>query len=252
MKTLPFKSVAAFSVALMVLVGRVDAGTNGPSWWISRSVLLTNAPANDYAPVNQGQLKWVATQAAVELDANLPGGAGPAVSNLVASFTTSNNFRLVNLGQLKSVAKPFYDQLIAAGYVTNYPWNGSANPPNDYAMANLGQLKSVFSFAVADSGDSDGDGMPDGWEAQYGLLPLDPTDAWQDADGDGRTNLEEYRMGSNPRVADASWPGGSVTTIRYHYDNDGRLKGTFYGSAGGVVSENQTTDNLQVDEALSH
>jgi pectate lyase len=40
--------------------------------------------------------------------------------------------------------------------------------------------------------DRDGDGMPDAWEKAHGLNPRDPSDAVQDRDGDGYTNLEEY------------------------------------------------------------
>ena len=41
--------------------------------------------------------------------------------------------------------------------------------------------------------DRDLDGMPDDWEtARDGLDPDDPTDAWQDRDDDGWSNLEEY------------------------------------------------------------
>jgi hypothetical protein len=40
--------------------------------------------------------------------------------------------------------------------------------------------------------------MPDGWELQYGLDPLNPSDAAQDLDGDGLTNLEEYQLGTDP------------------------------------------------------
>jgi hypothetical protein len=47
--------------------------------------------------------------------------------------------------------------------------------------------------------DSDGDGMPDEYEAQHGFDPNDPADARLDADGDGYTNLEEYLNGSPPR-----------------------------------------------------
>ena len=43
--------------------------------------------------------------------------------------------------------------------------------------------------------DSDGDGMPDDWEIKHHLNPNDPSDANQDRDGDGYTNIEEYING---------------------------------------------------------
>ncbi len=52
--------------------------------------------------------------------------------------------------------------------------------------------------------DTDNDGIPDGYETQYEFLdPLDDTDAAQDADGDGFSNLEEYRAGSDPSDPDS-------------------------------------------------
>jgi len=39
--------------------------------------------------------------------------------------------------------------------------------------------------------DSDGDGMPDAWEAAHGSDPS-TFDAWQDADGNGWADLEDY------------------------------------------------------------
>jgi hypothetical protein len=47
-------------------------------------------------------------------------------------------------------------------------------------------------------GDSDGDGMPDVWEAAHGLNPFDAGDAGLDSDGDGLTSLQEYLAGTNP------------------------------------------------------
>ena len=40
--------------------------------------------------------------------------------------------------------------------------------------------------------------MPDRWERQMGLDPHDARDANLDPDGDGLTNLEEYRAGTDP------------------------------------------------------
>jgi len=48
--------------------------------------------------------------------------------------------------------------------------------------------------------DDDNDGMPDEWEVENGLDPLDPSDADQDLDGDWFSNIEEYQWGMNPRI----------------------------------------------------
>ena len=47
--------------------------------------------------------------------------------------------------------------------------------------------------------DTDKDGMPDAWEIKYGLNPNDPSDAVQDCNGDGYTNIEKYINGINPK-----------------------------------------------------
>ncbi len=51
--------------------------------------------------------------------------------------------------------------------------------------------------------DSDGDGLPDFWEQNYGLNPNDPSDASLDSDQDGMTNLEEYLAGTDPLDAES-------------------------------------------------
>ena len=55
----------------------------------------------------------------------------------------------------------------------------------------------IYGTSMVDA-DTDSDGMPDGWEATYGLDPLDDNDANGDIDQDGYTNLEEYQRGTDP------------------------------------------------------
>lgn len=50
--------------------------------------------------------------------------------------------------------------------------------------------------------DSDGDGMPDWWEMENGLDPLDPLDAMLDNDQDNFNNLQEYKAGTDPNKAE--------------------------------------------------
>ncbi|MEX0569026.1 MAG: hypothetical protein Q6363_007720, partial [Candidatus Njordarchaeota archaeon] len=66
--------------------------------------------------------------------------------------------------------------------------------------------------------DSDDDGMPDGWEVQYGLDPL-VDDSSSDFDGDGLTNLDEYSCGTDPKDVDSDddgWSDGDEV----EYDTD--------------------------------
>jgi len=46
--------------------------------------------------------------------------------------------------------------------------------------------------------DTDGDGIPDGWEADHGLNPNYAADAGLDYNYNGRTNFQEYQNGSDP------------------------------------------------------
>lgn len=77
--------------------------------------------------------------------------------------------------------------------------------------------------------DSDGDGMPDGWEEEHGLRP-NVDDAQKDADRDGLVNLAEYRRGADPQDQDTDNDGhddgdeardGSATTKVTIKDTDG-------------------------------
>ena len=64
--------------------------------------------------------------------------------------------------------------------------------------ANNSSTNTVTVVAAPPDGDTDTDGLPNGWESEYGLDPL-TGDAGADPDGDGRTNLQEYQQGTHPR-----------------------------------------------------
>jgi len=55
--------------------------------------------------------------------------------------------------------------------------------------------------------DTDGDGMPDGWEVSQGLDPVDGLDAFADREPDGLTNREEYWNGTDPSRSDSDVDG---------------------------------------------
>jgi C1A family cysteine protease len=185
-----------------------------PEWWRIKGVTEIDPPsANDYVAINQGQLKHTATQAYAEFASRLAGLDLSAISNRVSSFSSSNNYSAVNLGQLKHVAQPFYDVLWTNG-ITNawpsgmtsgpYPWSEQSLPEQNLAIVNQGQLKYVFSFDL--DYDSDGDGISDYYENQYGLDASNAFDAFLDPDGDMVPNLYEYRNGRTDPTNALSFP----------------------------------------------
>ncbi len=230
-----------------------------PDWW-TNTTIGTNfidgaATPQNYAPLNLGQLKNVASKAKLYLDTQFrwQGGAGTAVNATVSGFgnTTALNYEPANLGQLKVVAKPFYDRLIALGYNTNanliargfpgnwtgnYAWDPSTATSVNYAPANLGQLKMVFSFdlSVNAVSDTDGDGLPDWWEKAYFGGSLSQTGSG-DYDSNGLSNKDEYELELDPHVDQA---GNMTNHLQYEYDALGRLT----NATGLSISGNYTYD----------
>ncbi len=73
--------------------------------------------------------------------------------------------------------------------------------------------------------DSDGDGIPDGLEAKYGLDPLRRQGAGLDTDGDGVPDVEEFKLGSNPVLRDKPFidAQGYQYELKPELQSDGRV-----------------------------
>ena len=121
---------------------------------------------------------------------------------LVASFYTLPAFSAVeinysydDLNRLETVTR-------ADGPVVQYGYDeagGLAQQTVSNSPDTDGDLVANF----VDS-DDDNDGLPDSYELQYDLNPLDPADASDDPDGDGKTNLQEFQNGTDPLVHNGS------------------------------------------------
>jgi hypothetical protein len=89
--------------------------------------------------------------------------------------------------------------------------------------------------------------MPDAWEDAHGLDKTDPSDAGADADGDLRTNLQEYQEGTDPLAPDTDADGlddgdeASLGTDPNAADSDGD------GLADGDEVHAHGTDPLDED-----
>ena len=216
-----------FAIALAPGTARAQA----PPWWADRDI-VPNPTANagdNYRPANLGQAMNMATAAYAELSAVIPGGPSfslgsffpPAPANIDPA-DAHKYYAPVNIGQLKAIAQPFYDEIasLSTGWLADhyvdvglttlptdpaeeptvediwpnkYPWTGEATAEANYAPANIGQLK--LTFALDFASDSDSDGLPDLFEyfiiRELGYGQLADVGPGDDHDGDGLTNAQE-------------------------------------------------------------
>ena len=90
----------------------------------------------------------------------------------------------------------------------------SSEPSPNGGRVNLGAYGNTADAATTEEGrenwDTDDDGIPDRWEVENGLNPLDDTDASENNDADEFSNLCEYLHGTNPNAHDDSMPPSTI------------------------------------------
>ncbi len=100
--------------------------------------------------------------------------------------------------------------------------------------------------------DTEHDEMPDGYETNNQLNPLDPRDANEDKDRDGLTNLEEFIFKTNPTIADTDSDGlndglevkiSRTSPIKDDTDGDGIVDGKEDTNRSGLVDPGETDPN---------
>jgi len=84
--------------------------------------------------------------------------------------------------------------------------------------------------------DADQDGIPDAWEKILNLDLNNPLDAAQDRDGDGASNLAEYRAGTNPDSA--------ASVLRVSLTRQGNISVLRWGTVPGRTYKVLGSQNL--------
>lgn len=189
-----------------------------PQWWADQGV-KSGSQASNLSPATIGQAKHMVKMALAELEPpKLPQATYNAIQSDLAAIVDltppqnqagfDDQRKVLLNGQLKALAKPFYDRLRSLNPAwieeqmslhglqriepgsnpysfSPYPWSVVADDDSNLSPATLGQLKAVFSidfslWGVVQNPDSDSDGISDVVEEASGTSPV-----LLDTDGDG-------------------------------------------------------------------
>jgi len=195
-------SAPVISCALFTLFSGISLqAQDAPAWWTDGNPPVVNENTeNNKGPASIGQAKYMVKEAlrglaavestvAQQIEDDLA-GTEPDNSDRIVDLelpgTITDEWRaqqkqVLNIGQLKALADPFYTRLDAHNTVwladqrtlngTNhagsiFPWTSDTADDNNKGIASIGQLKATFSLRFDTVGpptneDTDGDGIID-------------------------------------------------------------------------------------------
>ncbi len=107
----------------------------------------------------------------------------------------------VRVERLEITDAAAWPALPPGGWTSLHRRDGPPHHSNDPAAWTNYPPSPGRAFAFPPNLDTDADHLPDTWEQQLGFDPANPTDALEDADGDGASQLAEYVAGTHPRDA---------------------------------------------------
>lgn len=173
--------------------------------------LLENMDAGDYTLSDQSP----AIDAGGPLTVTTNSGSGRQIGVKVAYFffdgfglTNGDTIVIGNNSPVKVVNVDYENNILSVDQDVIWNEGDGVGLPFNGAAPDVGAFESGMADSDHDGDgipddidtDDDNDGMPDTWEKQHGLNPLDSADKNQDTDGDGWSNLEEYKFGTNPKI----------------------------------------------------
>jgi pectate lyase len=113
---------------------------------------------------------------------------------------------MVRTGQVANNGdKSKVEELGNVGYAPNVI-RGISDLVDKGIITDISQVGGYPDYRGQPYADTDNDGLPNEWEAKYGLDPNDAADASTDLNGDGYTNIEDFLNGLDPSAPKKDWP----------------------------------------------